>query len=504
MCVSMHMNINAVTVDLQKYLNIALSLLHKNTTMVDFIIFSATVAAILVLLVAIIYWLQGSQKVTTVPGPDISDPLKGNLPDIAVAGSMHAYLKEIHAKYGPIVQFGMPHLTVSICSPALYKQHAKVFDRPPEHMQLFEPLLGADSITFANKEDGRMRHAQYARCYSHVAMENCYSTIQQMSDELLNKWCKFPSEEHIPLRQHMFAFSLKAILQSSYGKYFEDEREVLNFKTSFDIVWNDIVKQISGEFLQEGSPRKKVFDEEIRHMYETMAKVFEEAKQNPPEEGDPMKLIDVLISMDMPERQLAQEMMTIFVGGFHTTSLLLTWAIYFLATHKHVQDKAYDEVSNVMENEKVSSQSIPHLVYLRQVLDETLRCSVFSIFTIRVQDFDSKLGGHMIPKGTPVVQALGVTLSDPQIWPEPEKFDPERFNEENCKNIPKFAFEPFGFAGGRKCPGYRFSLVEATIFLADVLRKFEISMVPGQVVVPVYGIMPRPKEEIWITICKRK
>ena len=83
------------------------------------------------------------------------------------------------------------------------------------------------------------------------------------------------------------------------------------------------------------------------------------------------------------------------------------------------------------------------------------------------------------------------------------RFDPDRFSAENMKNRPAFAFEPFGFAGKRKCFGWRFSIVEATVVLASIVGRFNLTMVPGQDVVPDYGFITIPSEEMWITATKR-
>ena len=72
------------------------------------------------------------------------------------------------------------------------------------------------------------------------------------------------------------------------------------------------------------------------------------------------------------------------------------------------------------------------------------------------------------------------------------------------KSLPNFGFEPFGFAGKRKCPGYRFAYVEMTIVLVTLLRKFKFELVEGQVVTPEYGLVTKPKEEIWVTVSPRK
>lgn len=83
------------------------------------------------------------------------------------------------------------------------------------------------------------------------------------------------------------------------------------------------------------------------------------------------------------------------------------------------------------------------------------------------------------------------------------RFDPDRFSPDNVKSRPNFAFEPFGFAGKRKCPGYRFASTEGIVFLARLIQRFRVCLPPGQIVEPVHGLVTSPKDEIWITLENR-
>jgi len=81
------------------------------------------------------------------------------------------------------------------------------------------------------------------------------------------------------------------------------------------------------------------------------------------------------------------------------------------------------------------------------------------------------------------------------------RFDPDRFTADRMQQLPKYAFEPFGFAGKRKCPGYRFSLAEASVLLARLLRSgLQFSLAPGQTVTAKFDITGKPAEEVWISV----
>jgi len=141
-------------------------------------------------------------------------------------------------------------------------------------------------------------------------------------------------------------------------------------------------------------------------------------------------------------------------------------------------------------------------VYLQQVINETLRCSQLAPFAARVKDTDEIIGGHEIAAGTPVILALGCLHHREDLWPEPTKFDPDRFSEENMRHKPRYSFLPFG-GTGRKCPGCRLAMTEAVSVLSVLVRKFEFDLVPGQEVTPMLGLVTQPADEIWLTVKKR-
>jgi len=143
------------------------------------------------------------------------------------------------------------------------------------------------------------------------------------------------------------------------------------------------------------------------------------------------------------------------------------------------------------------------LVYVQQVIKESFRLSRTAPFSSRIAGKDLTIDGHSIPEGTHLLNAVCLSLMDPQVFPRPEKFDPDRFSPENssCRSL---AFSPFGF-GVRKCPGYKFAHMELLTALAVVLNNFTLKakhVEQDNWVKPKFGFVTKPQEEIWIEINK--
>jgi cytochrome P450 family 20 subfamily A len=462
------------------------------------------VLLLLLLLLKYGFRTHNQSKGVRVPGLERTHPELGNLEDISTAGSVYEFLTTLHGKYGGIASFWWgKQWAVSISTPELFKQHARLFDRPRELYTLFEPMFTSEAITYANGPEGQHRHTAYSRCFSEAAMNNYCPAMQANTKGILHKLRSLSQDEHVPLKEYMFAFANKTVLQAVYGKRFEDDDAILRLEHSHGVVWHDLESRLHGDLPAEGTERLQRFQRECGNIRSTMEAVLQDAKQNPSHDPSKSNFLDVVSKLDISEAERTSDMVAVFVSTFHTTALLLTWALYYLASHPEVQQKAANEVA-ALDELPSGPEAISKLVYLRQVLDETLRCSSLAPYAARYSDDDYQLGGYTIPAGTPVIQALGVSFQDPSRWPEPQQFDPERFSPENRKTIPAFGFEPFGFAGKRKCPGYRFAVSEASILFAGILREFEVSLVPGQQVVPTYGLVTAPTQEIWLTFKRRE
>lgn len=419
--------------------------------------------------------------------------------DIAKAGSLHEYLVDLHKKYGDIAAFRMgKDMVVSICSPELFKEHSNVFDRPASLFKSFEPLIGEKSIQFANKAEGKNRRKSYIQALGPSRLNYYYPGIQTLSDNLVHSWSSLGVEEHIPLNETMLTFALKLAIVSLFGSNVVTDEDIKEIRPSYLIAWNELERRLVGISNDEGQRF-----EDARNKFHDIVNKFVTKRRELRKNTDATLLVDVLIDSTDDEKKILHDAVTFTVAGSHTTGNLLTWALYFLSTNPKVQEKVYTELNTVLGSKDVDANSAKDLKYLHQVINETFRSSAIAPWAGRYQDVDSELGGYKIPKNTPVIHALGVSLQNEKHFPNPKRFDPDRFSEENIKLRPAYTFQPFGFAGNRMCPGYKLGSIGAVVLLVTILKKFRVNLVEGQVVTPNFGLVTRPNDEIWITLQKR-
>lgn len=209
-------------------------------------------------------------------------------------------------------------------------------------------------------------------------------------------------------------------------------------------------------------------------------------------------------SDNLTVNQIVAQSFIFFLAGYETTATTLTFCLYELANHLDIQTKARNEIQEVLEkhNGEFSYEAISSMTYLDQVLNESLRKYPPAPMVNRVCGVDYKVPGTDITwdKGIGVIIPIYAIHHDPQIYPKPDVYDPERFTpEEEAKRHP-CSFIPFG-SGPRTCIGMRFALVEAKIALAKLLNNYSLEgTVP--IKTTISRILTQPTGDVMIKMSK--
>uniref|UniRef100_A0A669EZJ4 unspecific monooxygenase n=1 Tax=Oreochromis niloticus TaxID=8128 RepID=A0A669EZJ4_ORENI len=178
----------------------------------------------------------------------------------------------------------------------------------------------------------------------------------------------------------------------------------------------------------------------------------------------------------LTDHEILSQAMIFLFAGYETTSSSLTFLSYNLATNPRVMKKLQEEVDATFPNKApIQYQELMQMEYLDCVINESLRLFPIASRVERVAKASVEINGFVIPKGMVVIVPTWPMHRDPEIWPEPEKFKPERFSKENKETIDPYIYMPFG-AGPRNCIGMRFALVVMKLAIVEILQRYSFSV----------------------------
>ncbi|HYN85426.1 MAG TPA: cytochrome P450 [Pyrinomonadaceae bacterium] len=201
--------------------------------------------------------------------------------------------------------------------------------------------------------------------------------------------------------------------------------------------------------------------------------------------GDLLSMLMLAVDEDgdrtgMTNEQLRDEAMTIFLAGHETTANALTWTWYLLSQHPEVEARLHAELDEVLEGGRLpTAEDLPRLRYAEMVLAESMRLypPAWAVGRLTVEEHEA--GGYRIPRGSLVLLSQYVMHRDARYFPEPERFDPERWTPEARQARPQFSYFPFG-GGPRRCIGEGFAWMEAALVLATIARRWRMRVPGGQ------------------------
>ncbi|HYX19646.1 MAG TPA: cytochrome P450, partial [Thermoanaerobaculia bacterium] len=204
----------------------------------------------------------------------------------------------------------------------------------------------------------------------------------------------------------------------------------------------------------------------------------------------------------MTDAQVRDEAITIFLAGHETTANALAWTWYLLAKNPDAEARLHAEVDAVLGGRSPTAADLPRLPWTEMVLAESMRLFPPAWIIGRRAIEPCEIGGFEVPRGSIVVVCQWVTHRDQRWFPEPERFDPERFLPAAKEARPRFAYFPFG-GGPRVCIGEGFAWMEGVLVLAAIARRWRLHLAKDQEIVPAPSITLRPRDGIRMILERR-
>ncbi len=256
------------------------------------------------------------------------------------------------------------------------------------------------------------------------------------------------------------------------------------------------------------TPANLRFRRAIRRLEEIIYGIIRERRRSPA--GDAGDLLSMLLATrdegsgeGMTDKQLRDEVLTIFLAGHETTALNLSWTWHLLAGHPAIAEKLHDELRETLGGRAPGMDDIPGLRYADAIVRESMRLypPVWGFGREALEDCE--IGGFHVPRGTQVVVSQWIMHRDERYFEEPETFRPERWLDGSTDGLPKYAYFPFG-GGPRLCIGQSFAKMEAVLLLATISQRFELRHAPGrEIVEPLPSLTLRPKNGLRMVLKER-
>lgn len=245
----------------------------------------------------------------------------------------------------------------------------------------------------------------------------------------------------------------------------------------------------------------------MAYLDDTVYRLIRERRAEGGDHGDLLSMLLAAVDAEgdgggFSDQQLRDEVMTLFLAGHETTANALAWTWYLLSEHPEEERRLHEELDRVLEGRAPSAEDLPELGFARRVLSESMRLYPPAWVIGRRATRDHVIHGFGIPENAGVLLSQWVVHHDPRWYPDPFRFDPDRWLPGGAERRPKYAYFPFG-GGPRRCIGEAFAWQEGLLILATLAQHWRFRLVPGHPVEPDPMITLRPRHGLRMTFAPR-
>ncbi len=357
------------------------------------------------------------------------------------------------------------------------------YDKVASYRTVRQYLTG-DGLVGSRGALWRRQRRLMAPFFTPKAIRSYADTIVREGDAARTRWAAHAaSGRPVEMGAEMMRITAAIILRTLFST--ESDEDVVRLKDDVEVMIrfaNDRAGLPVPDWLP--TPRRRAFLAARGRVDDTIGDLIAH-RRTLPEDAWPADLLTRLMRArddageSMSERLLGDESVTLFFAGHETTARVLSAVWFVLATEPEVARRLHDELDAELAPEAVPTMAdLPRLPFTLQVIKETLRLYPPAPFYVRDAVVDDDLGGFAVAAGSAVMLSPYFTHRHPDFWPDPERFDPDRWTPQAEAGRHPGAYHPFAL-GPRFCIGNNFALVEMHLLLAGLARRFEAKVPAG-------------------------
>lgn len=431
--------------------------------------------------------------------------LLGNLRQM-IASPLQAFY-DWQQEYGDLVSFRLAARQFYLFShPKLVEQalirqsdvFVKIYN--PEKPTGLALILGQGLVT----SQGDLWQRQRRLMQPVFQRSNVTTLLPQMAtagNNMLGRWRQMGEGAQVNLSGEMMRLTLEVITQTMFSTSVLDKIEQI--APSLETLLRYAARTIANPLtlpLYVPTPANRKFKQALGIIDDVIYGIIDQRRAAPWDQND---LLDMLLKArddnsgeKMTDRQVRDEVITIFSAGHETTANLLSWTLYLLVCHPAALARLREELDRVLQGKIPDTEDLQQLVYTRAVLSESMRLRPPASFLLRKVSKDTEVDGYFLKAGRLAIFSIFNLHHHADFWPQPEQFDPERFLLSQNR---RYSFIPFG-TGERICIGSHFALMESQLLLCMIIQHCDLQLLdPGEVEIEM-AITLRPKGGIPVRI----
>jgi cytochrome P450 len=350
-------------------------------------------------------------------------------------------------------------------------------------LEKVRPLIGDGLITLrgaAHRRDRRLLQP----AFHHTRIARYADVMRRLAVERAQSWS---DGQRITADVDMMELAMTVVGKTLFSTDL-DQGAVDEVVGSMPIVLDGVRRRLLAptDLLDKLPTREnRRFHAAIGRIHEVVDRIIADYRRTGTDHGDLVSMM--LMARDeetgdgLSDAQVRGEVLTMLAAGTQTTATTMAWALHVMSERDDIQERAHAEIQTVLGDRDPTYSDLERLAYLRRLVTETLRVYPPAWILSRRASAEVTLGDRVLPAGATLLFSPYVVHHDPASYPDPERFDPDRWSPERAKEIPRPAFIPFG-AGARQCLGEGFAWVEASVVLATILRRWRVRPVAGQTI----------------------
>lgn len=409
------------------------------------------------------------------------------------------FLLEMSREFGEIAIFHVGSRPVVFINSSEYihtvlVERADNFEKTPNVRDYLRPMLGNGLLISLNEFHKRQRKL-VAPAFQHRRIVTFADIMASYTEQMQETW---PDGVVLDVAAEMMHLTLEIVAKTLFDSNLAAETGELG--DALTVAMHYTIGKFSALVqtpLTWPTPGNMRFQKARARLDATIYRLITERRHSGKDRGDLMSMLLRACNEDdgtfMNDAQLRDEVMTLILAGHETTANALAWTWYLLAKHPDVYARLREEVDRVLSGRTPAFADLPNLPYVLQVLKESMRVYPPAWVIGRYAIKQTQLGDHVIPANTAVTISPYALHRRPDYFPDPERFDPDRFVLEAEQLLPRQAYLPFG-AGPRICIGNQFAMMEAQIILTTLAQRVTFELAPGQGPVepePLVALRPR-------------